>query len=72
VFLTVYLLGSISQPRYIRNMTPTWSVFGFGVTLLTVHRNGVSRISQNWILHCIWTYVLGLCMLVWLSVYVFI
>ena len=42
MFLTVYLLGSISQPRYIRNMTPTWSVFGFGVTLLT---NGTSEWS---------------------------
>lgn len=47
-------------------MTPTWSVFGFGVTLLT---NGTSEWSIEDIpeldiaLHCIWTYVLGLCML---------
>jgi hypothetical protein len=41
-YLFIVLFISVSQPRYIRNMTPTWSVFGFGVTLPTAHRNGVS------------------------------
>lgn len=28
-YLFNFLFVSVSQPRYIRNMTPTWSVFGF-------------------------------------------